>query len=147
MYNFLADVIVLVHLAFVSFVVVGQLLILVGILLRWQWIRNAWFRCVHLLSILFVAFEYVFGITCPLTDLEYYLRGLDGTTTEDAEFMVRLLRELMFYPPETAPILIICACVFAGLVVLTFIIAPPRFRRRKAAAASAIAAEPARLDV
>jgi hypothetical protein len=37
----------------------------------------------------------------------------------------------MFFPAEYADMLGGIACAFAGLVVLTFIIAPPRFRRKK----------------
>jgi len=53
--------------AYISYVVLGQLAILVGIVRRWQWIRNPWFRWTHLLMILVVAWEAVQGITCPLT--------------------------------------------------------------------------------
>ena len=133
MYGFLADVVVVVHFAFVAGVVFGQLLIVIGVLARWQWIRNAWFRCIHLLSILFVAFEYVFGITCPLTNLERYWRRPHGAGLQSEAFMIRLLRGLFFCPVETEGTLTVAACVFAGLVVLTFILAPPRFRRRRAA--------------
>ncbi len=133
MYGFLADVVVVVHFAFVAGVVLGQLLIVIGVLARWQWIRNAWFRCIHLLSILFVAFEYVFGIACPLTLLELHWRRLHGAGLQSEAFMIRLLRGLFFCPVETENTLTVAACVFAGLVVLTFIVAPPRFRRRPAA--------------
>ena len=55
MYGLLADLVVIVHFAYVGFVVIGQLLILIGIVLRWQWIRNPWFRLIHLAMILIVA--------------------------------------------------------------------------------------------
>jgi hypothetical protein len=70
----LADLLVTIHLAFVAFVVVAQLLILVGWLARWGWVRNFWFRAVHLLCIAFVAVEAVGGIQCPLTTWEHDLR-------------------------------------------------------------------------
>ena len=44
-----------IHAAYVAFVVVGQLLIFAGWLARWQWIRNAWFRGIHVLTIFIVA--------------------------------------------------------------------------------------------
>jgi hypothetical protein len=38
-YSFLADVVVALHVAYVGFVVVGLLLILLGLPLRWSWGR------------------------------------------------------------------------------------------------------------
>jgi hypothetical protein len=132
MYRFLADTTMLIHLAFVASILLGQLLILFGILFKWQWIRNPWFRWIHLAAIVFVAGEYLLDINCPLTDLEHYLRRQAGETVEDTAFLVQWLRSLMFFPPAYADMLGVIACAFAALVVLTFIIAPPRFRRRRA---------------
>ena len=66
-YSFLADVVVGLHVAYVGFVVVGLLLILVGLLLRWSWVRNPSFRILHLLAIVTVGLEAICGIDCPLT--------------------------------------------------------------------------------
>jgi hypothetical protein len=70
----LADVVVTVHFLFMLFVLVAQLLIAVGWVLRWEWVRNFWFRLVHLASIGVVAAQALAGIVCPLTTLERYLR-------------------------------------------------------------------------
>ena len=64
-YSILADVIVVIHLAYVSFVVVGQLAILLGAALKWRWSRNLWVRLAHLASIGSVAAEAVLGSVCP----------------------------------------------------------------------------------
>ncbi len=131
MYGFLADLIVAVHVAYVATVIVGLLLILVGILLRWQWIRNPWFRCVHLTMILIVAFEAFYDITCPLTTWEYKLREAAGQTHDEGTFVGRLLDNILFYDAEHAGTLTACYYGFAGLILLTFLLAPPRFRRRR----------------
>ena len=47
----LADVIVVLHAAYVSFVVFGLAAILLGIVFRWSWVRNVWFRAIHLIAI------------------------------------------------------------------------------------------------
>jgi hypothetical protein len=62
----LADILVTVHLAFMLFVVIAQMLIVAGWLLRWNWVRNFWFRMVHLLSIAVVAGQAGLRIECPL---------------------------------------------------------------------------------
>ena len=93
-----ADLIVFVHLAFIVFVVGGELLVIVGAPLRWAWIRNRIFRCAHLLAIVFVAVNAVLGILCPLTIWEAQLRQRAGQASEeDISFVGRLLRDVIYY--------------------------------------------------
>jgi hypothetical protein len=132
-YALLADLIVVVHLAIVSFIVVGMVLILVGIARRWQWIRNFWFRAAHFLMIGIVAAESLGGIICPLTDWEYRLRVAGGGDGEPGSFVGRLVHTLMFFrPPEG--FFTVAYCVFALAVLATLVWVPPRlpgFLRRQ----------------
>ena len=52
--------------------------ILAGIALRWAWVRNFWFRTIHLAMIAVVVAESLCGIVCPLTDWEDRLREAGG---------------------------------------------------------------------
>jgi hypothetical protein len=124
-YRFLADVVSLVHFAYVAFVVLGLLLILTGIALRWKWVRNFWFRTVHLLMIGVVAAESICGIECPLTTWEYDLRIAAGQEWTPDSFIGRMVHALMFLnPPEWG--FAVCYCLFGLAVLATFILAPPR---------------------
>ena len=53
-YAIAADALLFVHTLFVLFVILGLLLIIVGGLKHWQWVRNPWFRLSHLAAIGFV---------------------------------------------------------------------------------------------
>src|SRR5205085_3912934 len=64
-YGLLADLLVALHVAYVSYVAVGQLLIWLGLALRWRWVRNPYFRWTHLLMIAVVAAEAVLDWPCP----------------------------------------------------------------------------------
>jgi hypothetical protein len=130
-YALLADLIVAVHVAYVSYVVVGQLAIVVGLLRRWEWVRNPWFRLTHLAAIAIVALEAIFDIECPLTVWERRLRGLAGQDVDQTTFIGRLLHDLIFWdaPPWVFPLLHVG---FALLVLATFVLAPPRWRSRPA---------------
>jgi hypothetical protein len=128
-YSFLADVIVALHVAYVGFVVLGQLLILAGLGLRWEWVRNPWFRVAHLLAIAIVGFEAICGIDCPLTIWEDQLRLLAGQTITEGSFVGRLLHSVIFYDAQPW-ILDLSHIAFALLVVITFLAAPPRWRQR-----------------
>ncbi|HVS37551.1 MAG TPA: DUF2784 domain-containing protein, partial [Gemmataceae bacterium] len=83
-YSAVADFIVAFHTLFVAFVVLGQLLILIGLVCRWQWVRNAWFRVIHLLCIGVVVAEAVCGVMCPLTVWEWKLRYMSGQSVNDS---------------------------------------------------------------
>ena len=61
------------HAAFATFVILGLVLILVGGYLSWSWVRNSWFRALHLLSITIIVVQSWLGVVCPLTTLEMWL--------------------------------------------------------------------------
>jgi hypothetical protein len=126
-YGFLADLVVVAHVAYVSYIVVGQLAILVGAVLRWQWIRNPWFRWTHLLAIGLVALEAIWGIDCPLTIWEANLRRLAGQEVSDGTFVGRCMDAVIFYD---APVWVLNTIHigFALLVLGTLIVIPPRRR-------------------
>ena len=95
----LADFVLVVHFAFVAFVVGGLALIWIGAAAGWQWVRNFWFRIAHLAAIAFVAAEAVVGVLCPLTVWEAALRG----TQAEKSFVAQWVHRLLFYDfPEWA---------------------------------------------
>ena len=130
-YRLLADVILVLHFAYVAFVVGGLAAILLGIGLRWQWVRNFWFRAVHLAMIGIVVLESLCGILCPLTDWEDRLRELGGAPNEPGtSFIGRWAHDLLFVDlPASA--LVPYYCLFGLAVALTWILAPPRWPWRK----------------
>jgi len=73
-YRILADLVLVIHLAYAGFIVLGMAAILLGIVLKWQWVRNFWFRLIHLIMIAIVVEESILGVICPLTDWEDQLR-------------------------------------------------------------------------
>jgi hypothetical protein len=124
----LADLIALVHLLLVVFVVAGFVLVLVGAARGWAWVRNPWFRAIHLGITVVVALEAAFGCTCPLTTWERELRRDAGQTVEDISFVGQLARRVLFLdlPEWVFPILHVG---FGLLVIAGFVFAPPRLRR------------------
>jgi hypothetical protein len=132
-YTLLADLIVAVHVAFMVYVVVGQLVILAGVVARWNWVRNIWFRGSHILAIGIVAVETLIDMQCPLTVWEDQLRVAAGQPVSEATFIGRMMHSILFYDlPQW--VFSTAYLTFFGLVVLTFVLAPPRRRARKPAA-------------
>ena len=131
-YRMLADAVAVLHFAYVGFVVVGLLMILMGIVLKWQWIRNRWFRIVHLTMIGIVAVEAVLNITCPLTTLEKYWRAKAGDAVYAGSFIGDLVDSILFIDaPEW--IIRVGHLVFAMIVFSTLWLAPPIFSKRPTA--------------
>ncbi len=128
-YGYLADAVVAFHLAYVSYVVVGQLIIWIGLIFKWAWVQNCWFRITHLLAIVVVALEAVFNFTCPLTSWEFSLRRLAGQSVDEGTFVGRLLDSILFWnlPPWAFTAMYIG---FAVVTVATLVLAPPRWRRK-----------------
>jgi len=133
LYRLLADLVVVVHFGYVVFVALGMAAIVLGIILRWQWVRNFWFRAAHFAMIAVVAMESLCGILCPLTEWEDRLRELAGEPNEPNSFISRWVHELLFVDVSPA-VLAVCYCLFGLAVLLALIIAPPRWpwqNRRK----------------
>ena len=124
-YALLADLIAAIHFGYVAFVVFGLLVILIGGLLRWHFVRNFWFRMLHLIMILIVVLEALCGILCPLTVWEYDLRIAAGQqNVSDMSFVSRLIHQLMFF--EFPPIVFLIGyCLFGLTVLISWWLIPP----------------------
>ena len=128
----LADIIVVVHFAYVFFAVGGEVLVLAGGLLGWRWIRNLPLRLVHLAAVVLVAVEALLGVICPFTEWEYRLRELAGQHVErQISFVGRLVRAVIFYD-FPGWVFTLAYVGFAALVAATFVLFPPhRIRQQK----------------
>ena len=118
-YSVLADTILVVHFAFVAFVVIGFLLVLIGLLASWTWIHNRIFRIAHLSAILIVVLQAWFGQLCPLTIWESKLRGRAGESGYSESFIAHWLHEILFF--DAAPrVFTVSYTIFGALVLLVW---------------------------
>jgi hypothetical protein len=126
----IADSLFLLHLSFVAFVALGQLVIVAGWLLRWGFVRNFWFRLIHFLSIAFVVGQAARGIQCFLTLWEADYRGGNVYNLKGASAIVRWCNGIL-YPTTNMQLFLWIYVGFGLLVVLTTVLAPPRWPWRK----------------
>lgn len=85
-YRLLADAVVVLHIAFVLFVVFGGLLV----------IRRAWIVWVHIPAVVWgVLIEYS-GWICPLTPLENALRERAGEAAYSGDFIAHYALPLLY---------------------------------------------------
>jgi hypothetical protein len=124
-YRTLADLVLITHVSFVSFVIVGLLVIIFGGFARWRWIRNPWFRAAHLAGIGLVVVQAWLGVICPLTTLEMYLRERAGDSTYAGTFIAHWLQKLLYY--EAPPwVFVVCYTAFGLAVVGSWLKFRPR---------------------
>ena len=125
LYTLLADLILILHFAFVAFVVAGLVLVWVGRLRRWGFVRNFWFRLAHLLAIGVVAAESLAGFVCPLTIWENSLRLLAGGGQRyQGSFVQHWLHRVMFFEASESTFTILYVLFFAAVALSLWLVKP-----------------------
>ncbi|MCP3925154.1 MAG: DUF2784 domain-containing protein [Desulfobacterales bacterium] len=132
-YLIIADAILFTHVLFVMFVIMGMLLIFSGKLFSWSWVRNPWFRFMHLIAICIVVIQSWLGVICPLTIWEMDLRSKAGGITYKGSFLSHWLDKTLYYhAPDW--VFIVIYTIFGLLVVISWFWIRPRqfpiFRKR-----------------
>jgi len=122
----LANLVAIVHLLYFVFVVLGSLAIAIGGLRRWEWVRNSWFRILHLLAIWIVLGEDVIGLVCPLNVAE---SGLRSAASAPEAGVGRGLDHLLYHTIHGRPLDAIYWSLGVLSLLLLFLV-PPKFLRR-----------------
>ena len=125
--SYLADLVVAVHFAVVAFVLGGAIMILIGGLRAWSWVRGPVFRLIHFGVVLVVALQQEL---CFLTVWELELRERAGKGIEEASFVGRLLHDWLFVEVELATLQQIYIA-FGVLVLLGLFAVPPRLKTQR----------------
>jgi len=125
LYLVAADATLFIHASFVCFVIFGLILVFVGKLLSWSWVRNRRFRIAHLAAIGIVVLQSWFSVICPLTLWEMELRDKAGDVTYPGSFVAHWLETLLYYrAPEW--LFILLYTLFGALVVGSWFWVRPR---------------------
>ncbi|MCX7824813.1 MAG: DUF2784 domain-containing protein [Verrucomicrobiae bacterium] len=120
-----ADAVLMVHFAFVAFVVLGLVLIWIGHFRRWSFVRNFWFRIAHLLAIGIVAGESLLDIVCPLTTWEAQLRLLAGGGQRyEGSFIQHWVHRIMFYEASETTFAVIYVLFFLAVLASLWWVKP-----------------------
>ncbi len=105
LFRVLADAVVVLHLAFILFAVLGGLLVL-------RWPRAMW---VHLPAAAWGAVVELFGWICPLTPLENQLRRAGGAAAYSGGFVERYVVPIVYPAELTREIQIALGCAVVGI--------------------------------
>lgn len=128
----LADMILLLHLAFILFALFGGLLIL----------RKRWMAWLHLPVLLWAALVNLAGWTCPLTPLENRLRASAGQAGYEGGFVEHYIVPLVYPDILTRDLEIISGLVVFACNGLIYAIVIRRMHRH-----SLLASDASRRDI
>ena len=114
LYSLLADVVVLIHLAFVLFAVLGALLVI--------WWRNALW--LHLPAVIWAAWIEFSGKICPLTPLENWLRMRGGESGYAGDFVGQYLMPIIYPSGLTRNVQIVLGSIVivVNLIIYAYVI-------------------------
>lgn len=124
-YRLLADAVLALHVAIAAFVVLGLIVVVAGNLRSWGWVNRLWFRLAHLAAIAVVVAESWFGMVCPLTTLEMWLRVKGGGPAYSGGFIEHWLQYLLYYDAP-AWVFTLVYSLFGLAVLATWWLLPPR---------------------
>jgi hypothetical protein len=110
LYSLLADLVVLIHLAFVLFTVLGALLVF--------WRRKVLW--LHIPAAVWAAWIEFSGKICPLTPLENWLRMRGGGSGYGGDFVGHYLMPILYPSGLTRKVQFILAGVVVGVNLITY---------------------------
>ncbi len=122
LYRTLADLVIIVHFAFIAFAVAGAALLL------WQRVPRL-FAVVHLACAAWASFVMFSGRICPLTPLENYFRRLGGEAGYTGGFIERYLLGLIYPAGLTREVQIALGASVVALNVAIYWIVISRRKR------------------
>ncbi len=110
MYRALADLVVLVHLAFILFATLGGFLV-------FKWRRVVWF---HIPAAMWAALIEFAGWICPLTPLENRLRRLGGEAGYQTSFIERYLLPVIYPEASSRSLHIVLGVLVLGVNIAIY---------------------------
>ena len=105
----LAEAILAAHLAIILFNLFGLIVVPLGAICGWRFVRVRWWRLLHLVSLAAVAAQAVFGRACILTIWQAALTGEPGRPTP---LIMGWVNRVIYWP--------LPVWVFAALYLLVF---------------------------
>jgi len=120
-----ADLILLLHGLTVLFVILGLVLIVLGGVRGWGWVRSFWFRLVHLGAIAVIVLQAWLGRLCPLTIWERELRRAAGQALYQESFVEHWLGRMLYFDLPWW-VFLVSYTAFGLLVVWAWWRYPPR---------------------
>ncbi len=114
-----ADLVLVLHLAFILFALLGGLLVL----------RRRWILLLHLPAAAWAVLIEFAGWYCPLTPLENHFRELAGQAGYAGGFIEHYLLQIIYPPGLTREIQVVLGAIALGVNVVVYGVVVHRWRK------------------
>lgn len=108
-----------IHFTIIAFNVIGLIVIPLGALLSWSFVRAPFWRMLHLLSWGVVALQALAGRACFLTDWQHELAGSQGNPDP---LIARMVNAIIYWPLPLWVFAMLYAVVFAFVLALLWLV-------------------------
>jgi hypothetical protein len=115
----LSHLVLAIHFVIITFNVVGLIVIPLGGLFGWSFVRERLWRILHIASWGVVALQAVAGRACFLTDWQFELAGGEGNPDP---LIARIVNAAIYWPLPLWVFTIMYAAIFAIVLALFWII-------------------------
>jgi hypothetical protein len=126
-----AELILAAHVAVIAFNLFGLVVVPVGAVCGWRFVRMVWWRIGHVVLLAAVAAQAILGRACILTLWQAALAGKAG---RPAPLIASLINRLIYWPVPIGVFAILYVAVFGYALALLWLVPPaglwPRRRGR-----------------
>ena len=119
----LAAAILAAHLAIILFNLFGLIVVPLGAICGWRFVRVRWWRLLHLVSLAAVAAQAVFGHACFLTIWQASLTGATGLPTP---LIMGWVNRVIYWPLPVWVFATLYVIVFGYALALFWLVRPAR---------------------
>ncbi|HTZ40473.1 MAG TPA: DUF2784 domain-containing protein [Syntrophales bacterium] len=123
-YRIAADIVIVIHVLWIAFVILGFPFAL--------WLNNARWRLIHLAAVIWMVLMQVNHAICPLTYLEAWLKS-EGRAAEvySGKFIIETIERLIYVDSVTLEKIMYATSAYFALIVLSFWFRPIRKKTRR----------------
>ena len=115
-----SEIVLLFHFCIFLFMILSFFLIPLGYQQKWEWVKNKYYRLIHIILMGVIFVETALGFMCPLTVLEHFLRN----DTKINNKFTEIIHEIMYWDLSSYQFIILYLFSFLYLVILWFFFKP-----------------------
>jgi hypothetical protein len=121
-YAIAADIVIVMHVLWIAFVILGFPVFL--------WLNSARWRLIHLAAVIWMVLMQLTRSICPLTHLEAWLKSEgQGAEVYSGKFIIETMERLIYVDNVTLEKITYATGVYLTLIVLSFWFRPIARRR------------------
>ena len=115
-----SEIVLLFHFCIFLFILLSFFLIPFGYYQKWKWVKNKYYRLIHLVLMGIIFIETILGFMCPLTILENFLRN----DIEVDNNLTQIIHQIMYWNLPNYQFIILYILSFSYLIFLWFFFKP-----------------------